>query len=51
MCKTNFLSHLEVLIEHNYPFDDFEIDEENFSIALSDELGLSYYTKFYIMET
>jgi hypothetical protein len=50
MCKSNFISHLEMLITHQYPFDDFETDEENFSVALSDELGIFYYTKFYIIE-
>ena len=50
MAKSNFHSHLEMLITHKYPFYDYEIDMENLSIALSDEFGIWYFAKFFVLE-
>lgn len=51
MCRSNFFSHMEMMINHNYPFDEYEIDLENNWIALADDVGLWYYAQFYVKET
>jgi hypothetical protein len=39
-----------MLITHQYEFDEYEINEDDYSIALADEQGLWYYAKFYVKE-
>jgi hypothetical protein len=50
LVKHHFHSAMEMMIKHDYPAEDFHIDEENHSITLADEEGLWYHTRFYMKE-
>lgn len=50
LVRHQFNSQMEMMVKHDYPFDDFHIDEENYSITLADETGLWFHTKFFLIE-
>ena len=50
LARHYFKSNLEMLIKHYIDFDEYEIDEQDHSIALADEESICYYSRFYVRE-
>ena len=52
LVRHNFYSTLNVIAKHfMYEVEDFDIDEENYSITLADAEGVWFHTKFFVLET
>lgn len=52
MAHHHFISHMDMMARHDYLTysEDFELDEDNLWIALSDEEGIWYYVGYEIVE-
>jgi hypothetical protein len=50
LVRHNFNSHMDMILKHQIDYDDYEIDEQDHSIALADEKGICYYCRFYVLE-
>lgn len=51
LVRHHFLSSLHVIQKHfMYDIEDFDLDEENFSITLADAEGVVFHTRFFALE-
>lgn len=49
--RATFHSNLEVISKHwMYDVEDFDIDEENLSITLSDEKSVWFHSRFFVIK-